>query len=44
MVYKALIHDVKPATNFIQVMVAKMNYDLIPLSIRRRKIEVRYES
>lgn len=37
---KAKVWDVVPATNFIQDMVAKMNYDLIGLTIRRTKIEV----
>lgn len=35
------IWDVVPATNFIEVIVAKNNHALIGLTIRRKKIEVR---
>lgn len=36
-----MIHDVKPATNFMERAVAQTNYSLIGLSIRRKKIEVK---
>ena len=35
------VWDVTPATNFMQVFVAKNNHALIGLSIRRKKIEVK---
>lgn len=35
------IWDVVPATNFMEEFVAKTNYALIGLAIRRKKIEVK---
>lgn len=35
------VFDVTPAKGFMQEFVAKTNHDLIGLSIRRRRIEVK---